>query len=372
MPVSVPFFDWKQLYLERRDDYLKIIDETLSRGGFIMQKDVRELEETLESYLGVKHAIALSDATNALLLGLRAIGLKQGDEVIIPSHSFLAAPQSIHYAGGTPVPCELGPDWMVDPADMEARITPQTRVLMPVQVNGRSADMDAILDIAKRHNLIVVEDSAQALGSKYKGRMVGTMGLWGVFSFYPSKMVGTFGDAGALVTNDDTIAATVRAFRNHGANAEKVIEKSTDFWGTNSRMDNLHAAILNYKMSWYGEAIQRRIDIAQRYHDAFEGIAELTLPPAPGENADFYDVYQNYEMTAKRRDALRAHLTKRGIGTIIQWGGIALHQMKGLGYNQTLPKTDKFFEESLLLPMNHFLTDEQIDHVVASVVEFHA
>lgn len=372
MSVSVPFFDWKQLYLERRDDYIKIFDETLSRGGFIMQKDVRQLEETLEAYLNVKHVVALSDATNALLLGLRASGLQAGDEVIIPSHSFLAAPQSIHYAGGVPVPCELGPDWMVDPADMESRITEKTRVLMPVQVNGRSADMDRILDIGKRHNLIVVEDSAQALGAKYKGKMVGTMGLWGVFSFYPSKMIGTFGDAGALVTNDDDIAAKVRAMRNHGANADKVIEKSCDIWGTNSRMDNLHAAILNFKLTWYDEAIQRRIDIAQRYNDAFAGFSELTLPPAPAQDPDYGDVYQNYEMTSTRRDALRAYLSERGIGTIIQWGGIALHQMSGLGYSQSLPKTDTFFEQSLLLPMNHFLTDEQIDHVISSVVAFHS
>jgi dTDP-4-amino-4,6-dideoxygalactose transaminase len=369
--MKVPFFDWKQLYAERREKYLEIFDQTASRGGFVLHTDVAEFERAIERYIGVKHAIGLSDATNAILLGLRAQGLRPGDEVILPSHSFIAAAQSIHFAGGVPVPCELGPDGMVDVADMARRVTAKTRLLMPVQVNGRSADMDPILELARQHGLSVGEDSAQALGAKYKGRSVGTFGAWGCFSFYPSKTLGTFGDAGALVTNDDAIAEAVRRMRNHGANADKVVEADYSMWGTNSRLDNIHAAILTYKLSWYDEAIARRRAIASRYHAAFKGLDGLTLPPPPGAEKDRFDVFQNYELESDRRDELRTFLANEGVGTIIQWGGLALHHMKGLGYRDELPKTDRFFRRCLLLPLNHFLTDVQVDVVIDTVVKFH-
>jgi len=368
--LTIPFFDWKQLYLERRKEYLEIFDRTASRGGFILQQDVDDFETELERFLGVKHAIAVSDATNAMLLGWRAMGLRQGDEVIVPSHSFLAAAQSIHFAGGVPVPCELAPDGMADAADMEQRVTRKTRALMPVHVNGRMADIDAIGEVARRHNLLVVEDSAQALGAKLRGQAAGTAGVWGCFSFYPSKVLGTFGDAGALVTNDDALAEKVVRMRNHGANADKSIEKDNTVWGTNCRLDNIHAAILAYKMTWYGEAVARRRAIAARYHEGFRDLAGLALPPAPAAEADRFDVFQNYELEADRRDELRAFLAERGIGTIIQWGGLALHQMTGLGFTQRLPKTDLFFQRCLLLPMNHMLADDEVDYIIENVRAF--
>jgi dTDP-4-amino-4,6-dideoxygalactose transaminase len=369
--MQVPFFDWKRLYLERRDRYLDIVDRTASRGGFILQEDVRKFEESLERFLGVRHAIAVSDATNAMLLGLRAMNIEQGDEVILPSHSFIAAAQSIHFAGGVPVPCELERDGMADVADMERRITPKTRALMPVHVNGRMADVDAIGDIAGRHNLDVVEDSAQALGAKFKDRAAGTVGRWGCFSFYPSKTLGTFGDAGALVTNDDALAEKVRRMRNHGANAEKSLERENAVWGTNCRLDNIHAAILNYKMTWYSETVARRRAIAMRYHEAFKDVEGLALPPPPEAEPDRFDVFQNYELESDRRDELRAYLADRGVGTIIQWGGLALHEMRGLGFSLSLPKTERFFKRCLLLPMNHMLNDQEVGYIVESVRAFH-
>jgi dTDP-4-amino-4,6-dideoxygalactose transaminase len=164
----------------------------------------------------------------------------------------------------------------------------------------------------------------------------------------------------------------VRAMRNHGAGPDKAISPDCAVWGTNARLDNLHAAILAYKLSWYPEALARRRAIAARYHDAFAAISALDLPPAPDANPRRFDVFQNYELCCDRRDALRAHLAARGIGTIVQWGGTGIHQFRNLGFDQRLPRTDRFFDRSLLLPMNHLLSDRQVAHVVDGVRGFFA
>lgn len=371
MTTKVPFFDWATFYNERGDDFARIMNDTLSRGGFILQKDVEEFEQNLAKYVGAKYAVGVSDGTNAILLGLRASGIKQGDEVIIAGHSFIAAAQSIHFAGGTPVPVEIDEDdWLVSPEAIEAAITPRTRAIMPVHVNGRICKMDRIIEIAERHGLDVFEDSAQAMGAKLDGHGAGTMGRWGTFSFYPSKTLGCFGDAGGFVTNDPVIYERVRAMRNHGANKEKSIPVDVDIWGTNSRLDNVHAAILNYKLGYYDEVIARRREIAQRYHEALKNIEGMRLPPAPNADPRYFDIYQNYEFCHPERDKIRAHLLENKIGTIVQWGGFGIHQLGGLGMKRDLPKTDRFFRESMLLPLNHILTDEQVDYTIAALGAF--
>ena len=371
--LPVPFFDWKALYAERAEEYRRIVDETASAGGFILQAAVDAFEAALAAYLGVRHAIGLSDCTNAMLLGLRASGLKPGDEVIMPGHGFIAAAQSIHFAGGTVVPVELKDhDWLIDPDAIRAAITPYTRAIMAVHVNGRVCDMAAIRAIADDRGLLVVEDAAQALGATIDGVPAGRFGQWGAFSFYPSKTLGCFGDAGALVTDDDAIAERVRAMRNHGAGPDKIIPADCAIWGTNARIDNLHAAILTYKLGWYDQAIARRRAIAARYHDAFQGIAELDLPPSPDADPTRFDVFQNYEMCCGRRDKLRVHLANLGIGTIVQWGGTGIHQFRNLGLERLLPRTDRFFARSLLIPMNHLLSDAQVGRVIDGVRGFFA
>lgn len=371
--VSVPFFDWRGLYAERADVYARLLHETASAGGFILHDAVEAFETALAAYLGVRHAIGLADCTNAMLLGLRASGLEPGGEVILPGHGFIAAAQAIHFAGGVPVPVELAEaDRLIDPAAVRAAITPRTRAIMAVHVNGRVCAMDALAAIAGEHGLILCEDAAQALGATFDGRAAGRFGAWGAFSFYPSKTLGCFGDAGALVTDDDALAARVRAMRNHGAGPDKTIPRDVAVWGTNARLDNLHAAILAYKLGWYDTAIARRRAIARRYHDAFAALAGLDLPPGPDADPRRFDIFQNYEICCDRRDALRAHLEAAGIGTIVQWGGVGIHRFKGLGFDQQLPRTDRFFERSLLIPMNHLLTDRQVGAVIAAVRGFFA
>lgn len=368
--LGVPFFDWAGLYKERAAEFSKIIHDTASRGGFILQKDVDEFEQNLATFVGAKHAVGLSDGTNAILLGLRASSVQPGDEVIVPSHSFIAAAQSIHFSGAVPVPVDLSDhDWLVDPDAIEASITANTKAIMPVHVNGRLCQMDKIMKIAERYGLEVYEDAAQAVGAALDGVAAGCWGRWGTYSFYPSKTLGCFGDAGALVTNDDGIAATVRAMRNHGANIDKNIPLDTSVWGTNCRLDNIHASILNYKLGYYGNAIDRRREIAEKYDAGLREFDSLRLPPPPDSGRHF-DIYQNYEVCTERRDELRKFLADDGIGTIIQWGGFGIHQLNGLGMTGNCPKTDKFFESSFLLPMNHILTNEQVDQVINSLRKF--
>jgi len=370
--TPVRFFDWQALYAERADEYLRIVHQTASAGGFILQQAVDDFEVKLAAYVGAKHAVGVSDCTSAMLLGLRASAIQPGDEIILPGHAFVAAAQAIHFAGGVPVPVDLDESdgCLIDPAAVRAAVTPRTRGIMAVHVNGRVCAMDALAGIAEEHGLELYEDAAQALGATLDGRAAGTMGRWGAFSFYPSKTLGCFGDAGALVTNDENLAAEVRAMRNHGAGPDKRIPTDCRMWGTNARLDNIHAAILAYKLGWYEDVIARRREIALRYHDAFSGTGELRLPPAPGSDARHFDIFQNYEIRCDRRDALGEHLAERQIGTIVQWGGTGIHQFRSLGFSQKLPRTDRFFETSLLLPMNHLLSDEQVGSVIEAVLEF--
>lgn len=370
--MKVPFFDWQRLFLTDKENYLNVIENTLSRGAFILQSDVENFEVKLAEISNAKYAIGLSDCTNAMLLGLRASGIKPGDEIILPGHSFIAAAQSINFVGATPVPVEISEyDWLIDPQAIENAITSKTRAIMPVHVNGRLCQMEAIKKIAEKYNLLIFEDAAQALGAHLSNVYAGSLGEWAVFSFYPSKTLGCFGDAGALVTNKTEIFELVKSMRNHGANADKVITTDVKTWGTNARLDNIHAAVLAYKADNYNKYISRRRKIAQKYHDALARISEVNLPPAPNADQNQFDVFQNFEFCTPKRDLLRIFLAKRGIGSIIQWGGFGIHQLENLGLKASLPLTDKFFKKSLLIPLNYELNDSQVDYVINQLIEFY-
>ena len=369
--MKVPFFEWANLFLEDRENYLDLIDKTLSKGGFILQQEVADFEAKIRSYLDIEHAIGVSDGTNAILLGLRASGVGTGDEILLPSHAFIAAAQSIHFSGARPVIVDIDPDdWLLSADSIEANITERTTAIMPVHVNGRLCNMERICEVAERYGLRVFEDAAQALGARFDGAPAGYFGEWATFSFYPSKTLGSFGDAGGLVTRNDEIAKKMMSMRNHGADENKMIPTNIDVWGTNCRLDNLHAAILSYKMDRYDRHISRRRQIAQQYHDAFKDIPSMALPEAPDEGTRHFDVFQNYEIRTTYRDELRKHLADNGVGTIIQWGGLALHDLTSLGIANKLLEASRFFEESMLLPMNHMLTDEQVSYVIGSVQQF--
>jgi dTDP-4-amino-4,6-dideoxygalactose transaminase len=355
----INFFNYPALFTSHEEDFINIYRDVMRRGAFIMQKDLSQFESNLAEYLGVKHAIGVADGTIALVLILKAIGLQPGDEVIVPSHTFVASAASVHHAGGIPVLVDCGSDHLIDATSVKQAITSKTKAIMPVQLNGRTANMDVLQDIAAEHKLLIVEDSAQALGSKFKNKYAGTFGIAGTFSFFPAKLVGCFGDGGAVVTNDDEVAEKVLTLRDHGRspNGETVM------WGFNARLDNLQAAFLDYRLSSFEDDIARRRDIAGFYDENLRDISQLTLPPSPFKGSAHFDVYQNYEIEADNRDELRAYLQAHGIGTIIQWGGKAVHQFKNLGFNLQLPNTEKLFERCLMLPMNTSLTDDEIKFI---------
>jgi len=364
---TIPFFNYKEAFAARETEYVEIFRDILRRGAFIQQRDLAEFEKRLAGYLGVKHAIGVGNATDGLMFAWMASGLEPGVEVIFPSHTMVASPASVAHAGGVPVAVDCGPDHLIDPDVIEAAITKRTRAIMPVQLNGRTADMDRINAIAERHGLFIIEDSAQALGSKFRGRFAGTFGRAGVFSFYPAKVLGCFGDGGAVVTNDDAIAERVLLLRDHGRSHTGEVVR----WGFNSRLDNLQAAILDLQLRDYADVIAHRRMLASAYEEQLGDLSELHLPPAPDEDPDHFDIYQNYEVEAENRDGLRAHLSAAGIGTIIQWGGKAVHQFAGLGLRARLPYTERMFERCLMLPMNMTVTADDVEYVAHHIRRFY-
>lgn len=364
---NVPFFNYPRAYLDDRADLIRIFEDVGNRGAFIMQKDLREFEAALAAYTGAKHAIGVANATDGLELAWMALGLRPGDEVICCSHTMLATAASIVTAGGTPVPVEIGEDNLIDPDAVEAAITPRTVGIMPTQLNGRTCNMDRLMAIAQKKDLFVVEDAAQALGSRFKGKHAGTFGKAAAISFFPAKVLGCLGDGGGVITNDEAIFDKVYQLHDHGRDVNGEVRS----WGRNSRLDNLQAAILNHRLASYDEIIARRRAIADMYEERLGKLEELNLPPAPDANPDHFDIYQNYELQADRRDELKEFLRVNGIGTLIQWGGKAVHQWERLGFTCHLPKVERFFERCIMLPMNMFIDNDDVSYVCDKVEEFY-
>jgi dTDP-4-amino-4,6-dideoxygalactose transaminase len=365
---KVPFFNYPALFKSQEKEILDTMYDVMNRGAYILQKDLVEFENNLKNFLKVKHAFGVADGTNALILALRAAGIGKGDEVILCSHTYIATAAAPHFVEATPVLVECGPDHMIDPGAVEKAVTGKTKVIMPTQLNGRTCDMDALQEIADRHGLLIIEDAAQGLGSKFKGKNAGTFGAAGTFSFYPAKVLGCFGDGGAVVTNDDKMARQLSLLRDHGRDEKGEVVT----WGTNCRLDNLQAAILNLKLKTFDKDIARRREIAGMYNKALKDIPDLALPPAPDEDKKHFDVYQNYELESGRRDELKAYLAEKGVGTIIQWGGKAVHQFKGLGFDDVrLPVVEKMTSRFLMLPIHTALTDEDVGYVCDCIKDFY-
>ena len=366
--TRIPFFRYPHLFAQGRDELLAALIGVLERGAYILQRDLEEFERRLAALVSARHAVGVGNGTDSMLLGLRAIGVGPGDEVILPSHTYVATAAAVHFVGATPILVDCGADHLIDPEAVAAAVTSRTAAILPVHLNGRTCDMDALQAIGSRHGLRIVEDAAQALGSRFKGRHAGTFGVWGSFSFYPAKVLGCFGDGGGVTTDDEEIARSIRLLRDHGRDDRGEVVT----WGFNSRLDNLQAAILNVKLSHLPEEIQRRRQIAAVYRGRLADLEDLTLPPGPDGDPDHFDVYQNYELEAGQRNALREHLKRDGVGTLIQWGGKAVHQFEALGFSKTrLPRTDALFRRCFMLPMNTSLTDDEAHYICDSICRFY-
>jgi dTDP-4-amino-4,6-dideoxygalactose transaminase len=347
---KVPFINYPEHYRRIWDEVMEAITEALSKGDLILRDQLRQFEENIASFVGVKHAVGVNSGTDALFLSLKAAGVGQGDEVITVSHTFVATVSVIVQCGAKPILVDIGEDMNMDVDQVENAITPRTKAIIPVYLNGRMCDMGRLMEIANEHDLLVIEDAAQALGATFDGKKAGSFGLTGCFSFYPAKMLGAAGDGGIAVTNNEEIAEKIRLLRDHG------YQRSTGdilYYGYNSRLDNVQAAILDVKLKHLPKWIERRRELVSLYH---QGLSDLQ---------------ENYVIRAKERDKLVAHLEESGIEILVSWPKpMHHHDALGLMHFQ-LPKTEQISNDVLSLPMYPELSDEQVEFVVEAVRNFY-
>ncbi len=368
MAYKVPFVDFPAHYHSLEKEMLDTVRGIFEGGDYILRDHLRQFESDIASFLGVKHAVGLNSGSDALHLSLLAAGIGSGDEVITVAHSFVATVAAIVHCGARPVLVDVGEDFNMDMRRVESAVSPRTRAIIPVHLNGRLCDMEKLMGIAGRHNLTVIEDAAQALGASFDGGKAGSLGLTGCFSFYPAKILGGVGDGGMAVTNDEEIARKIRLLRDHGQ------QRATGdilFFGFNSRLDNLQAAILDVKLKHLPRWIERRRELASLYHQGLSGLPQLRLPPPPVGEGCYFDVFTNYVVRARDRDRLVAHLKECGIEVLISWPKpMHHHEALGLGHFH-LPETEEISKEVVSLPLNTEISSEQINFVVQCIHKFY-
>jgi dTDP-4-amino-4,6-dideoxygalactose transaminase len=363
--MQVPFLDLVQLHQSIRKPLDGAYHRVMDSGWLIMGPELEAFEHEFAIYSEVKHCIGVGNGLEALHLLLRAYGIGPGDEVIVPSNTFIATWLAVSQCGATPVPVE--PDAKthnIDPLIIAAAITHRTRAIIPVHLYGQPADMDPINELAIKHNLIVIEDAAQAQGARYKNRRVGSLGHAAATSFYPGKNLGAIGDGGAVLTNDDVIAGKVRQLRNYGS----TIKYQHDVAGYNSRLDELQAAFLRVKLAVLDEWNVHRRKIAARYSSLLTNVGvELPFIPAYAE-----PVWHLYVIRSELRDALKSHLEQMGISTVIHYPAPPHQQACYRDFNfGHFPIADRLANEVLSLPMSPEIRDDQLKHVVNTLRGFY-
>jgi dTDP-4-amino-4,6-dideoxygalactose transaminase len=370
MSVKVPLLDLHAQYLPLRDEILAAIERVCDSQRFIMGPEITALEDEMARMLGVRHAIAVSSGTDALLLALMALDIKPGDEVVTSTYSFFATAGAIARLGARPVLVDIDETtFNIVPELVEAAITPRTKAVIPVHLFGLAADMAPLLDIASRKHIAVVEDAAQAIGATYRSRLLGGLGAFGCFSFFPSKNLGAFGDAGLLTTNDDGLDRRARLLRTHGMEPRYYHHVV----GANFRMDALQAAVLRVKAPHLESWTEGRRANAQRYRILFRDAGLLDRVTLPVEPADRRHIFNQFVIRSADRDGLKKHLDERGIGTEIYYP-VPFHLQPCFSYlghrRGDFPQAERAAADSLALPIYGELTGTQQEAVVAAVGEF--
>jgi dTDP-4-amino-4,6-dideoxygalactose transaminase len=362
--MKIPFVDLKTLHEPIRADLSAAIDRVMRNCSFIQGAEVKAFEDAFAKYVGARYCVAVNSGTAALHLALLALGIGPGDEVITVPHTFIATSEAISAVGARPVFVDVDPaSYNMDPKKVEAAITSRTKALLPVHLYGNPADMDALLAIAKRHNLLLVEDACQAHGARYKDRMAGSMGAAGCFSFYPGKNLGACGEGGAMVTDDEALAHKVRMLREHGS----IKKYEHSFPGYNFRMEGIQGAILAVKLPHLDNWNDRRRAIAKRYNErlAKQGVV------LPAEEGYARHVYHLYVIQSDDREALRDYLAQRGIETGLHYP-IPLHESEAyasLGYRTgDFPVTEKLTQRIVSLPMYPDMSLEAADYVSDAII----
>jgi dTDP-4-amino-4,6-dideoxygalactose transaminase len=368
MTAQVPFLDLGQTYFEIKVELDAAYQRVMNSGWYILGEEVQAFEEEFAAYCGTKHCVGVGNGLEALQLILRAYGVGPGDEVVVPANTYVATWLAVSNAGATVVPVE--PDqgtYNINPASLEAAITPRTKAILPVHLYGQPAQMSPISDIARTHGLKVIEDAAQAHGGRYKDRRVGSLGDAAGWSFYPTKNLGAYGDAGAVTTDDTELADTIRLLRNYGSKKKYY----NDERGINSRLDELQAALLRVRLNHLDEWNERRARIAAKY---LEELKETGLQlPAVCAGAD--PVWHLFVVRSKHRDELQTFLTSRGINTLVHYP-VPPHSQKAYAElalpAQALPITEAIHREVLSLPMGPHLSDAGVRRVIEGVRSFEA
>jgi|SRR5882672_1726612 len=365
MQYKVPFVKPKEHYQRYKPEFDGAISDCLTNGDLIARHHLRDFEAEFARYVGTRYAVGLNSGYHALALSLLAAGIGPGDEVITVAHTFVATVSAIVHCGAKPVLIDVGPDHNMDVTQIENVITPKTKAILPVHLNGRSCDMDAILHIAKKRNLQVIEDACQSLGATFQDRRTGSFGLTGCWSFYPFKILGCFGDGGAVTTDSAEVARKVTLLRFNGEDRET---GEYHDHGYTALLDNVQAAVLSVKMRHFPSWLEHRRKISNRYRESLAGVGDLKLPHF--DDPRFKDSFQNYVIRTPARDALRKHLTAAGVETIVSWPK-PMWEHSGLNIEkQNLPQTASLCREVLSLPMSAETTIAEVDSVSQEIKRF--
>ena len=366
MAVKVPYVDLGGEAKELEEPLMAAVRKVLLSGQYILGPHLAAFEKEFAEYCGSKYAIGVSNGTSALVLAFRGLGVKENDEIITAPNSFIASASSIALVGAKPVFAEVGSDMNLDPAKLERAITARTKGILPVHLTGRPAQMPEILKIAKKHNLFVIEDSAQAVGAKLDGKRTGSWGRAACFSLHPLKNLRAFGDGGMITTDDKELYEWLLQARNHGLRNRQ----DCDFWSTNSRLDEIQAAMLLVQLKALDGQTAKRRELAFRYNKLLKGVVGV-----PEEAKGEFHVYQTYMVRAERRDELRDYLNQNGVQVSVHYPTPILSQpaAKNLAYRATdFPVTMDIVSKILSLPLFPSMTQKQQDTVVELIKDFYA
>jgi len=361
--VAVAQLDLKREYRHFQKDIDRALAKVLESGCFILGEEVKALEEEVAGYCGAVYGVGVSSGTDALHLALRAFGIGPGDEVILPSFTFVATAEAVVYCGATPFFVDIDlKTCNLDPNKVEDAITPKTKAIIPVHLFGLPAPMEPLRDLANERSLVLIEDAAQAFGALYKGRRVGSLGDAACFSFFPTKNLNAYGDGGMVLTSREDISERLRMLRVHGS-VERYIHREI---GYNSRLDEMQAAILRVKLPHIDFLNEKRRETASSYSQALRGVVRV-----PTEPAGCYHVYHQYTIGTEVRDRLKEHLEKRGIGCQIYYP-VPLHRQRPFKDcpKGGLEETEKASKEVLSLPIHPFLTPEEVEELIEGVLSF--
>lgn len=363
--MKVPYVDIAQQFLDIETSVMSAIHNVLTSGKYILSEQVEQFENTFKAYCGAEYAFGVANGTDALVLAMKALNIGEGDEVITPANSWISSTSAIALCSATPVFADIKEDLLIDPQEIEKKITSKTKAIMPVHLTGKMADMKAIMLIAKKHNLAVIEDAAQAVGAKYFNASAGSIGDIGCFSLHPLKNLNAAGDAGAIVTSNKVLAEKINLLRQHGL----VSRNNVQCWGYNSRLDEIQAAIVNCKFSGLPEVLSQRQKNADLYREL---LCEEVRVPKKEDN--LIDANHVFIIRCSQRDKLKAFLKQKGISSAIHYP-IPIHLQPAaayLGYKKgDLPITEKSADDILSLPIHQHLTTEQIVYVAEYINDFY-